>query len=188
MPKLIKSDLETDIKRLSKENYSYRGIQNKLKEEDVDVSLSSICRILNGIGISRQAGINGEKKPKKRSTPIKRTPEMIKKIKDYVTKESPMSHRDIKKETSLSLQTINKIIHKDLNLKIRKKVKVHRLLPEHKKTARLTAGSSTKSALQGIGPSLPSHWTKHSSTLMIQTVRVRFVTLSEVNRFLSLGY
>ena len=77
--------------------------------------------------------MNGEKKPKKRSTPVKRTPEMIKKIKDYVTKENPMSHRDIKKETSLSLQTINKIIHQDLNLKTKKKAKVYRLLSEHKK-------------------------------------------------------
>ena len=57
---------------------------------------------------------------------------MIKKIKDYVTKENHMSHRDIKKETSLSLQTINEIIHQDLNLKTRKKVKVHRLRPEPK--------------------------------------------------------
>ena len=89
MPKLIKPNIENDVKRLSKENYSHRVIQSKLKEEDVDVSLSSICRILNGIGINRQATMNGEKKPKKCYTPVKRTPEMIKKIKDYVTKENP---------------------------------------------------------------------------------------------------
>lgn len=45
-------------KRFSKENYSYRMIQNKLKKDDVDEILMSICHILNGIGISRQAGIN----------------------------------------------------------------------------------------------------------------------------------
>ena len=133
MLKLIKTDIQTNIKRLSKENYSYRVIRSKLKKEDVDVSLSSICRILNGIGINRQATMNGEKKSEKRSTPVKQTPGIIKKIKDYVTKESPMSHRDIKKETSLILGTINKIIHQDLNLKTRKKVKIHRLFPEHKK-------------------------------------------------------
>ena len=70
-------------------------IQNKLKRGDVDVSLSSICRILKGIGISRQGGINGRGEAKKRSTSVKRTPE----IKGYVTIESLMSHRDIKKET-----------------------------------------------------------------------------------------
>ena len=77
----------------------------------------------------------GRKNKKKRSTAVKQTPGIIKKIKDYVTKESPMSHRDIKKETSLSLRTINKIIHQDINLKTRKKVKIHRLFPEHKKKA-----------------------------------------------------
>ena len=149
MPKVIKPNIENDVKRLSKENYSHRVIQSKLKEEDVDVSLSSICRILNGIGISRQAGINREKKPKKRSTPIKRTPEMIKKIKDYVTKENPMPYRDIKKETSLSLQTINKIIHQDLNLKTRKKVKVHRLRPEHKKNRKTNCRKLYEKRLAG---------------------------------------
>ena len=62
MPKLIKPELEVDIKRLSKEHYSYREIKNKLKEEDVDVSIASICRVINNIGISRQALNNGEKK------------------------------------------------------------------------------------------------------------------------------
>ena len=84
MPKLIKPNIETDIKRYSKENYSYRVIQSKLKEEDNDVNLSSICRLLNGIGINRQATMNGEKKPKKSSTPVKLTPKIINKIKDYV--------------------------------------------------------------------------------------------------------
>ena len=37
MPKFILNETETDIKRLSKENYSYSQIKNKLKEEDIDV-------------------------------------------------------------------------------------------------------------------------------------------------------
>lgn len=64
MPKLIIPELEVDIKRLSKEHYSYREIKNKLKEEDVDVSIASMCRVINNIGISRQALNNGEKNPK----------------------------------------------------------------------------------------------------------------------------
>ena len=62
MPKIIWSKAEADIKRLFKENYSYRQIKNKLKEEDLDISISSICRILNNIGINRRALSNGEEK------------------------------------------------------------------------------------------------------------------------------
>jgi arginine repressor len=63
MPKIFKPELEVDIKRLSKENYSYTQIKKKLKEEDIDVSVASICRVLNNIGIGRQALNNGEKNP-----------------------------------------------------------------------------------------------------------------------------
>ena len=188
IPKLIKSDVKTGNKGFSKENYTYSVIKNKLKEEYVDVSLSSICRVLNGIGISRHAGINGEKKPKKCSNLFKPTPEIIKKIKGYVTKESHMSHCDIKKETSLSLGTINKIIRQDINLKTRKKVNVHGLFSNHKKMTKPSAESSIKSDLQGIGPIFSSHWTNYLSTLMVQMVRVRFVTFSEMNRIPSFRY
>ena len=37
MPKFLSKETETDIKRLSKENYTRDQIKNKLKEEDIDV-------------------------------------------------------------------------------------------------------------------------------------------------------
>ena len=55
MPKFIEPELEVDIKRLSKENYSIRKIQEKLKEEQVNVCIMTICRIINNVGIRRQA-------------------------------------------------------------------------------------------------------------------------------------
>ena len=40
MTKLISFETETGVKRLSKENYSKAAIKNKLREEDIDISLN----------------------------------------------------------------------------------------------------------------------------------------------------
>ena len=91
MPKQLAIEAECDIKRLSKENYSYRQIKNKLSEESVDVSVATICRVLKNIGIGRQSIAQGEPVPKKQHIPIKRTPDMLKKVKRLVDKENPAS-------------------------------------------------------------------------------------------------
>ena len=51
MPKITSIETETDVKRLSKENYSKTDIKNKLKEEDIDISIKIITRILKNVGI-----------------------------------------------------------------------------------------------------------------------------------------
>ena len=119
MPKSIETEI--DVKRLSKEKYSHRQIQNKLKVENVDVGISTICRILKNIGIRRSATNNKQPVPKYRTSPFKRTPAVVQKVKQQVTKKNPATIRDIQKQTSLSLETIHKIIHKDLKLETRKK-------------------------------------------------------------------
>ncbi len=55
MPKIITAETDVAIKILSIKGYSYRKIQKKLKQAEVDVSISSICRSLKNIGIGRQA-------------------------------------------------------------------------------------------------------------------------------------
>ena len=42
MPKLISLQTETDVKRLSKENYSKVAIKNKHKEEDIVFSVKTV--------------------------------------------------------------------------------------------------------------------------------------------------
>lgn len=133
MSKIIGTKAEADIKRLSKENYSYRQIKNKLKEEDLVISVSSICRVLKNIGIKRQALSNGEEKPKVRRPPTKRTPSMVRKVQSFVAKRNPMSYRDIRNKTGLGLATISKVIHHDLDLETKNKTKVHKLSEENKK-------------------------------------------------------
>ena len=54
MPKITSIETETDVKRLSKENYSKTDIKHKLKE-DIDINIKTITRILKNVGIRRQA-------------------------------------------------------------------------------------------------------------------------------------
>jgi transposase len=133
MPKLFDPKVDIDVRRLSIENYTQVQIKKKLKEEDVHVSLSTICRILKNVGISRQAYTENKQPPKYRRPPIKRIPGTVRKIATMVTKENPTSHRAIQKKTGLSLDTINKVIHKDLKLVSRKKGRVHKLSDKNKK-------------------------------------------------------
>jgi uncharacterized protein YerC len=122
-----------DVKRLSKEKYSYRQIKNKLKEEDIDVSIATISRILQNIGIKRSATNNKQPAPQNRTAPIKRTPKTVQKVKRLANKKNPATYREIQKQTSLSLETIHKIMHKDLKLETKNKTRVHKLTAEHKK-------------------------------------------------------
>lgn len=149
MPKFTSIETETDIKRLSKENYSYSEIKNKLNEENVDISVSTICRILKNVGIRRQALNSKQPVPKFRRAPIKRTPEVIKKVKGFVVKENPMSYRDIANETPLSLNTIHKIVHQDISLQTRKKGKVHQLNESHKKNRKTNCRNLYENYLAG---------------------------------------
>ena len=80
MPKFTSIETETDVRRLSKENYSKTAIKNKLKEEDIDISIKTITRILQNIGIRRQALSEKKPMPKFNRKPIKRTVAMIKKV------------------------------------------------------------------------------------------------------------
>lgn len=133
MPKIISAETETTVRTLSKENFSKISIKNKLKEDDVDISISSISRILKNVGLKRQAILQGKPVPKYRRPPLKRTPGMVKKIKVLANRENPASYRAMKNKSGLSLGSIHKVIHQDLGLQTRKKSKVHRLLPRHKK-------------------------------------------------------
>jgi len=61
-----------------------------------------------------------------------RTKALISKVKAVVLKENPPTHRYMANKFGTSIQTINKIIHKDLALKKYKKYKVHRLTNKHR--------------------------------------------------------
>ncbi len=98
MPKIITAKTDVAIKILSKEGYSYRKIQKKLKQAEIDVSISSICRSLKNIGIGRQALNSKIPKPKYRRAPTKRLPWVIKQLKSLVDKDNSDSYTEIEKK------------------------------------------------------------------------------------------
>jgi len=127
MPKFTSKETEVDIKRLSKENYSYRQIRNKLKQEGVNVSISTITRVLKNIGIRRQAANQKNAVPKFNRIPVKRLAATVKKVKILINKRNPATYRCIKSKTNLRLRTIHKVIHQDLEMDTRKKTQVYKL-------------------------------------------------------------
>jgi hypothetical protein len=149
MPKLIDSNTESIVRTLSEENYSSRAIKNKLEEKDIDISIKSICNILNNIGIKRKALNANEPVPKNRSTPIKRNLNNIRKVKQLTQKENPASYRAIQNKTGLSLQTISKIIHVDLKKETKKKSKVHRLTDKNRKNRKANCRKLYENHLAG---------------------------------------
>ena len=148
MPKFFSIETENDVKRLSKENYTMPAIKDKLKEENIDISVDTIKRMIKNIGIRRQALSQKKPVPKFKRRPIKRTPCMINKVRQLVQKKNPATYRHIQTKTLLSRATIHKIIYNDLGKVKRRKVKVHKLTAEHKKTVRPIAVSCMKTTWQ----------------------------------------
>ena len=129
MPKVFSEKVETQVTTLSKVGWSYEKIKSEVEKDGIDISTKTIGRIINSVGITRQAALAGQEKPKNQYPCTKRTPAMVKKIGSMVKGENPATQRAIASETGLSLATVNKVIHQDLGLDKRKKYKVHRLTP-----------------------------------------------------------
>ena len=149
MPKFTTQEAETSVRILSKANFSYPEIKAKLKEEDIDVSISTICRILKNIGIRRSAVRNKQPIPKFARPPIKRTTSVIQKVKRLVQTENPASHRSIQQQTSLTLPTISRVIHGDLCFVTRKKGRVHKLTQINKKNRKTNCRKLYENHLAG---------------------------------------
>ena len=184
MPKFISLETETDVKRLSKENYSKVAIKNKPKEEVIDVSVKTITRIFKNVGIRRQAISKKEPIPKFNRPPIKRTHEMISKVKRLVDRKNPASHGHIQKETTLILSTINKIIPQALSKDTRKKMNFSGI----RKTAIPIAASYMRSTCQETNPNLRSLWMKRSFMSMKQMDRLAFSMYNAEKPYRMIGY
>ncbi len=73
---------------------------------------------------------------------------MLAKLKDLTNCENPKSQRIVAIKCNTSQTTINRVIHNDLNLKTRRKSKVHKLLPKHNKICRVNSLKLLKTHLQ----------------------------------------
>jgi hypothetical protein len=91
---------------------------------DMNVSLQSISNVINNIGTKRKLMSEGEEVSHFKRYRSVRTEENIKAVKKYICKKNPKTHSFIQNKLNMSTSTINKIIHKDLDLETEKKTKV----------------------------------------------------------------
>jgi hypothetical protein len=127
MPKKFSSEVEVRVKQLSELKYSSREIVKILKKDNININCSTIWRITNSVGKKRQNALNNENVELYKRHRTVRTPSMIKKVKELIDKSSPPSTRSLKRTLNISRATIHNIIHKDLQMKLRKKRAVHKL-------------------------------------------------------------
>jgi hypothetical protein len=114
MSKIFSPEVDVDVRRLSKEGYTTDQIKEKLKAEGTTISKSSISCIINNVGIRRLALNDKKEIPKFQRPPIKRTPALVKEVECMVTKENPETYRNIKNKKDIGLDTICKIIHREI--------------------------------------------------------------------------
>jgi hypothetical protein len=110
--------VDLNVKRLSKENYNQAQIKNKLKEKNVDDSITTECCVLKNVGIRQQALSGNKPHAKFQRQPFMRILHTMKKVETMVTKENDTSYKTKKNKLRLSLLTIHKVIHQDLKLDI----------------------------------------------------------------------
>lgn len=132
MPKIIPPEVESRVLELSKEKTPHKKIIKVLKKQGHDVSLASINRVIHSVGIKRQAKSSGLDPPPNRMPKKVRTPGLIKKVDLCTRKANPPTQTQMSKRFGVSLATVNKIIHKDLSKKTRKKTVCHVLKDSHK--------------------------------------------------------
>lgn len=124
--KFLSLEQEAQIRTLSKEGYPYNQIRKKLKENNIMISKSVISNVLNGIGKRRKTRMNGQEF-KVCHHKDRRSKSLIERVRKMAHQENPLTQREMSKRCKVSLSTINRIIHEDLDLRTLKKTPVHHL-------------------------------------------------------------
>jgi hypothetical protein len=123
--------LEGYILALSEEKYSYSMIIKRCKAIGFSVSKYKIHNILKYKGFKSPQHCLGLEKKSKNRLRKSRSTETIQKVKKQITKEHPPTQRHLAISLGTSVSSINRIINKDLDLKMSKKRSVHRLRLKH---------------------------------------------------------
>src|ERR1044071_9413858 len=129
----INPTLTKSIKEFSKNGRSIRSIKKTLSEGGHDVSVSTIYRVIKDIGKKRSAVARGKPIPKNKYPKKKCTKSVLKRIDNLTSKPNPPSQRAIAQRVNMSQPMVHKIIHQDLQKKVMKKAKVHRLRSEERR-------------------------------------------------------
>lgn len=143
------NDVETSVKVLSESGYSSRAIVKKLKDNNINISQSTVIRIIACKTKKRQALANGDSGTTFQRRKRIRTKQNIDKVKKMISSANPPSQRSMAKQLKTSQRTIQVIIHTDLKAKLKKKTKVHKLTDAHKKNRKTNSRKLYENYLAG---------------------------------------
>jgi len=147
---MLDRKVEGMILAFSKTKMSFRKIQEILKNENIAVSIGLISNVINGVEKSRATHALGIEKPRQIHPRPKRSKTVLQKIEPLFKRQNPSTQRSIAKHLNMSLATVNRAIHQDLNYKTIKKRKVHRLNTQHKKNRKTNTRRLYETHLAGL--------------------------------------
>ena len=117
-------EVRTRVPELLRHGLSYRLIQRTCNSEGMKVSLCVINRIQNG-GYDEPA--TSSPTTPKRAALRAMTPAKLNSLANMASSSNPLTQRDMAKRLKVSQSSVCKHIHKTLQMKTRKKAKVHAL-------------------------------------------------------------
>lgn len=170
MPKILPSGVDLTVKMLSNEGMSPKEILRALKRQNIDITVRTINNIKRNVGQRRQALIDNRTIPQRRNRRAVRTCEAIRKVRNMANKENPPSQRSIANQCSISQTSVNRILHKDLQLKTRIKSAVHKLTEAHIKNRKTNVRKLYERRLAG------------DKSEFVVTLDEAFVYLDDTNR------
>jgi hypothetical protein len=127
MPLPISSELKGRILALGAQKWSSFMIVKELKKQNLDVSRATVQNVLkNNQFTAENQEANGPPAKKKRQPHIW-TPTVIKKLKNYIASDNPLTQKEMGRRVGVPQQSVSYLIRNDLDYRKKKKVKVHHL-------------------------------------------------------------
>jgi len=125
----IPDNMEGIVKYLLTKRYSYSAIQQELARMNFTISRSTISRISNKVGKQRQLALLNDQKPKFHRRRHVATPNIVRRIASYISKENPPTVRLMAARCNISYGTVINVIRDVIRAKCLKKKPVHQLNP-----------------------------------------------------------
>ena len=127
MPAESLSEVKAVVVALRAQHLSYPKIVESLSDQGFKLSYSTVEKYCKEEEKKKAGWIKPRKRISAQNLPSVRTKAVINKVKHAVLKRNLDSIRRLSRKLKVSHTTVNKIIHKDLGLEVRKKKKVHTL-------------------------------------------------------------
>ena len=105
-----------------RQKMSYRTIVKQVKQMGYSVSIATIYRIRHGKGGTRENAVNWFEKGKIKKRPTATTPDVVRKIENFIKKVNPPTQKEMAAKCGVSVGTVNRIIHSILKAKLRKNI------------------------------------------------------------------